>query len=249
MSDDRTASTLTTLFISDLHLEGARPDIGRQFLGFLADEAQEAEALYILGDLFEYWVGDDDPNPHYAAMKQAIRKIADSDVPVYFMHGNRDFLIGERFADETGAQLLSDPCRVDLYGQDVLLSHGDALCTDDVKYQEVRSITRNPEWQAMMLAKPLAEREAIARQAREDSKAHGGSLDPEISDVNQAAVLSLMRKHAVTTLLHGHTHRPDVHHFLLDGDPATRIVLGDWYDQGSVVRWDARGPRLDVLAR
>lgn len=240
---------MTKLFISDLHLEGARPEIGRQFVEFLDGEAREAEALYILGDLFESWIGDDDPNPHYAAMKEAIREICDLGVPVYFMHGNRDFLIGDRFAQETGVELLPDPCRVTLYGRDVVLSHGDALCTDDVKYQEVRTITRNPEWQAMMLAKPLAERLAIARQARQDSMAHGGSIDPEISDVNQQAVLNLLRAQRVSMLLHGHTHRPDVHHFLLDDKPATRIVLGDWYQQGSVVRWDARGPTLSALAR
>jgi UDP-2,3-diacylglucosamine hydrolase len=238
-----------TLFISDLHLEAARPEIGAQLLEFLEQEALDADALYILGDLFESWIGDDDPNPHYAEMKRAIRTVADGGVPVLFMHGNRDFLIGERFAAETGVQLLPDPCKVNLYGQDVLLSHGDALCTDDFRYQEVRTVTRNPGWQAMMLKKPLAERQAIARQARADSMAHGGSLDPQISDVTQGAVEQLLRSHDVTTLLHGHTHRPAVHRFLLDGEPATRIVLGDWYEQGSVVRWNADGPELSVLER
>jgi UDP-2,3-diacylglucosamine hydrolase len=240
---------VTTLFISDLHLEAARPEIGEQFLEFLEEEAAYEEALYILGDLFESWIGDDDPNLHYAEMKSAIRAIADSGVPVFFMHGNRDFLIGQRFAGETGVQLLPDPCKVNLYGEDVLLSHGDALCIDDVKYQEVRTVTRNPGWQAMMLKKPLAERQAIARQARADSLAHGGSLDPQISDVNQGAVEQLLRGHGVRTLLHGHTHRPAVHRFLLDGAPATRIVLGDWYEQGSVVRWSADGPELSALER
>ncbi|MEX2122441.1 MAG: UDP-2,3-diacylglucosamine diphosphatase [Woeseia sp.] len=240
---------MTTLFISDLHLEAERPGIGEQFRSFLQREATEAEALYILGDLFESWIGDDDPNPYYAAMKRAIRGIADLDVPVFFMHGNRDFLIGDRFADETGVEVLPDPCKVNLYGQDVLLSHGDALCIDDLKYQEVRSITRSPAWQSMMLQKPLADRQAIARQARADSMAHGASIDLDISDVNQGAVEQLMKKHEVLTLLHGHTHRPAVHRFLLDGLPATRIVLGDWYEQGSVVRWDANGPELSVLER
>ena len=240
---------MTTLFISDLHLEGARPDIGRQFQAFLEGEARHAEALYILGDLFESWVGDDDPNPHYASMKSAIRAVADSGVPVFFMHGNRDFMIGEGFARQTGAELLPDPWQVTLYGQEVLLSHGDHLCTDDVKYQEVRSITRNPQWQAIMLEKPLAERLSIASQARAESRAHGGSIDPGISDVNQAAVEELMWKHDVLTLLHGHTHRPDVHKFLLNGQPATRIVLGDWYEQGSVLRWNQNGPVLSTLHR
>lgn len=190
---------MTTLFISDLHLEAARPEIAEQFLEFLEQEAAYAAALYILGDLFEAWIGDDDPNPHYAEMKSAIRSVADGGVPVFFMHGNRDFLIGQRFAGETGVQLLPDPCKVNLYGQDVLLSHGDSLCIDDVRYQEVRTVTRNPGWQAMMLKKPLAERQAIARQARADSMAHGGSLDPQISDVNQGAVEQLLKGHAVRT--------------------------------------------------
>ena len=240
---------MTTLFISDLHLEAERPEIGEQFTEFLEQEAVSAEALYILGDLFESWIGDDDPNPHYREMKRAIRDVTDRDVPVFFMHGNRDFLIGETFAEDTGVQLLPDPCKVNLYGEDVLLSHGDALCTDDVKYQEVRTITRNPGWQAMMLKKSLAERQAIARQARADSMAHGGSLDPQISDVNQGEVEHLLKGQDVRILLHGHTHRPAVHRFLLDGTPATRIVLGDWYEQGSVVRWDASGPELGVLER
>jgi UDP-2,3-diacylglucosamine hydrolase len=240
---------VTTLFVSDLHLEGGRPDIGQQFLGFLETDARRADALYILGDLFESWIGDDDPDPHYATIKKALRVLADTGIPVRFMHGNRDFLIGEGFAADTGVELLEDPCRVDLYGQAVLLSHGDALCTDDVKYQEVRSITRNTDWQAMMLAKPLAERQAIATRARADSRAHGGSIDPAISDVNQQEVLKLLRAHGVSTLLHGHTHRPDVHHFLLEDRPATRIVLGDWYEQGSVVWWDESGPELVSLPR
>lgn len=240
---------MTTLFISDLHLERRRPDITAQFLEFLDGEARQAEALYILGDLFESWLGDDDPDAHHALVKEALRLLVDDGIPVRFMHGNRDFLVGERFAEETLVELLPDPHRVDLYGRDVLLSHGDALCTDDLRYQEVRSITRNPGWQAMMLAKPLSERQAIAAQARADSRAHGGSIDPSISDVNQEAVLELMRSQGVRTLLHGHTHRPDVHHFELDGQPATRIVLGDWHKQGSVVRWDKSGPVLSALAR
>lgn len=240
---------MTTLFISDLHLQASRPEIGRQFLAFLAEEAARADALYILGDLFETWVGDDDPDPHYAEMKAALRRISDRDVPLYFMHGNRDFLVGERFAEESGARLLPDPSKIDLYGEQVLLTHGDALCTDDVKYQEVRRMTRDAAWQAMMLAKPLAERQAIAKKAREDSTAHGSTIDEAIADVNQAAVEALLREHDVLTLLHGHTHRPAVHHFLLDGLPATRIVLGDWYEQGSVVRWDEIGPRLCAMPR
>lgn len=240
---------MTTLFISDLHLEANRPEIGEQFLAFLDNEAAHADSLYILGDLFEYWIGDDDPDPYYASMKDAIAGLTSRGVPVYFMHGNRDFMIGESFAADTGMQLLNDPTVVNLHGRPVLLSHGDELCTDDVKYQEVRRVTRSPAWQAAMLAKSIDERRAIAEQARRDSMAHGSSIDLAISDVNQAAVEALLRAHDVRTLLHGHTHRPAVHEFPLDGAPATRIVLGDWYEQGSVVRWNEHGPLLDVLAR
>ena len=240
---------MTTLFISDLHLEGGRPDIGSQFFEFLEGEARHAEALYILGDLFEYWVGDDDPDPHYAECKNAMRALADSGVPPYVMHGNRDFMIGEDFASETGATILADPTPVDLYGTSVLLSHGDAYCTDDVEYQKVRSMTRNPEWQAMMLSKPLEERIAIARHAREQSMARGQAIDMDIMDVNDEAIRAAIAESGVDTLLHGHTHRPNVHDIDLGNRVAKRIVLGDWYDHGSVVRWDEDGPRLEVLPR
>lgn len=240
---------MTTLFISDLHLEAARPEIADQFLEFLRTEAVTADALYILGDLFESWVGDDDPNAHYASIKDALRTLVEHNVPVYFMHGNRDFMIGDQFAQETGITLLPDPCVKDIHGTRVVLTHGDAMCTDDEKYQAIRQMTRNKEWQAMMLAKPLAERQAFAAQARAASMAHGKSINADISDVNADAVLDTFRDNSVTTMLHGHTHRPAVHAVDLDGDAATRIVLGDWYEQGSVVRWDDSGPVLSAMAR
>ena len=240
---------MATLFISDLHLEAARPEIGEQFLAFLAGSARDAEALYILGDLFEAWIGDDDPSEYYARMKQAIRELADSGVPVYFMHGNRDFMIGPRFAAEASVTILDDPHVLDLYGERVLLSHGDFLCTDDVEYQQVRAMTRNPEWQATMMAKSVAERVAFAQQAREQSAARHESMREEIADVNQDAVEATMRDHDCDVLLHGHTHRPAVHPFHIDGRPVHRIVLGDWYEQGSMVEWDHDGPRLEQLPR
>ena len=240
---------MTTLFISDLHLEAERPDIGNQFLEFLKTEASEAEALYILGDLFEAWVGDDDPNTHYFKIKRALRKVTDSGIPVYFMHGNRDFMIGKGFANETGVKILPDPYRVDMYGQKALLSHGDALCTDDVQYQRVRKMTRDPDWQASMLAKPLKERLRIAEEARRQSLEQTLNLSMNIMDVNQDAVRNVIVKHGVDILLHGHTHRPDVHTIDLGGRKAKRIVLGDWYTQGSVVRWNMRGPKLEQLPR
>jgi len=240
---------MTTLFISDLHLEADRPDIGAQFFAFLQGEARNAEALYILGDLFEAWVGDDDPDPHYAACKKALKQLVDSGVPVYFMHGNRDFMVGERFAEETGVTILPDPTQAVIYGTSVLLSHGDAYCTDDVEYQQVRLMTRNPEWQAMILAKSLEERLAIARHAREESMVRGQRISMEIIDVNDAAVKQAITESGVDVLLHGHTHRPDVHEVDLGERVATRIVLGDWYEQGSIVRWDNEGPELVSLPR
>ncbi len=240
---------MSTLFISDLHLEADRPDIATQFFAFLDEEAVQAEALYVLGDLFESWVGDDDPNPHYAEVKAALRALSDHGVPTYFMHGNRDFMVGERFAAETGMTILTDPVTVTLYGRDVLLSHGDAYCTDDHEYQAMRRMTRDPQWQAMMLDKPLEERLEIAAGARAASKARYGTIDDEITDVNQGAIESALRDAGVDTMLHGHTHRPAVHEFELDGNEATRIVLGDWYDQGSVVRWNENGFELSAMPR
>ena len=240
---------MTVLFISDLHLEAARPEIGEQFLRFLVGEASDADALYILGDLFESWVGDDDPNPHYSTVKAALGKLTDRGVPVFFMHGNRDFMIGEQFSKETGVTILNDPQAVDLYGKKVLLSHGDALCIDDVQYQQVRLMTRNPDWQAMMRAKPLDERLALAAAARQESKEYLESVGDDIMDVNQDAVIGTFRKRGIDILLHGHTHRPAVHDIDLGDRHVRRIVLGDWYEQGSVVRWDENGPRLEVLPR
>ena len=240
---------MTTLFISDLHLEADRPEIGEQFLDFLGDEAAEADALYILGDFFEYWVGDDDPDEYYASIKRSLRAFTDSGVPVYFMHGNRDFMIGETFADETGTTLLPDPFPVELYEKSVLLSHGDALCTDDVEYQQVRAMTRNPEWQATMLAKPLEERIAIAKQARSQSQERNKTLSESIMDVNADAVKQTIAEHGVEILLHGHTHRPAIHGIEVDDRIAKRVVLGDWYDQGSVLRWDEDGMDLSPMPR
>lgn len=242
-------SGMTTLFISDLHLEADRPDIADQFLRFLETEALGARELYILGDLFESWVGDDDPNEHYTWIKQALRKLTRKKVPVFFMHGNRDFMIGAQFAAETGITILPDPTIADLYGEAVLLSHGDAYCIDDHEYQAVRKMTRDPAWQAMMLARPLQERLAFAAQARAQSRERGQTISDDITDVNDEAILAALRDSGVSTLLHGHTHRPAVHELTVDGRPARRIVLGDWYEQGSVLRWDESGARLAAMPR
>jgi UDP-2,3-diacylglucosamine hydrolase len=240
---------MTTLFISDLHLEADRPDIGKQFLQFLQTEANEADDLYILGDLFEAWVGDDDPNTHYFTIKRALRKLTDRGISVYFMHGNRDFMIGKGFANETGVKILEDPYKVTMYGQKTLLSHGDILCTDDVQYQRVRKMVRDPAWQASMKAKPLKERLRIAQEARRQSLEQTINMSLDIMDVNQDEVKRVVRQHNVDVLLHGHTHRPDIHTVDLGNRRAKRIVLGDWYTQGSVVRWDSRGPKLEAMPR
>lgn len=240
---------MTTLFVSDLHLEASKPEIGSQFLAFLEGEAAEAEALYILGDLFESWVGDDDPNPHYAIVKSALRILVESGVPVFFMHGNRDFMVGKQFAAETGVTILDDPETIELHGDRILLSHGDALCIDDKQYQQVRLMTRNPDWQKMMLAKPLQERLLFAENARKQSQEYNDSVGEDIMDVNQDAVVGTFRNRDIDILLHGHTHRPAVHEVDLKGRTGCRIVLGDWFEHGSVVRWDEAGPRLEVMPR
>jgi UDP-2,3-diacylglucosamine hydrolase len=240
---------VATLFISDLHLDPARPDITSQALAFLACEASGADALYILGDLFDAWIGDDDPEPEKQRVIAALKKLTDAGLPCYFMRGNRDFLIGDGFAAASGCTLLEDPTVIELHGRRVLLMHGDTLCTDDKEYQAFRAMVRDPDWQRAMLARPLPERLAIARQLRETSAVRTAGKSEEIMDVNEEAVRVAMRAHGIHTLLHGHTHRPAVHQFDLDGHDAERIVLGDWYMQGSVLSWDTEGYDLRALPR
>jgi len=236
---------VTTLFISDLHLDGSRPGITELFLKFLREEARLASSLYILGDFFEAWVGDDDDDPHHVRIMDALGELTHSDVPTSVMHGNRDFLIGEAFVRRTGVQLLVDPTVIDLYGKPTLLMHGDTLCTDDKEYQMVRRMLRDPAWQRDYLAKSREERRAIAAQARAQSKAHTAAQAEYIMDVNQKAVEDVMRQHKVTRLIHGHTHRPAVHRFKSsDGNSLERIVLGDWYEQSSKLTWDENGGML-----
>ncbi len=238
---------MTTLFISDLHLHPSRPQITELLLDFLRKEAHTAEALYILGDFFETWIGDDDPDPHHARVLSGVRALTDSGVPVFFMHGNRDFLIGEGFARQTGCTLLPDPTPVNLYATPTLLMHGDTLCTDDVEYQEFRNMVRDPAWQKSFLAKPLAERGVFAAQARATSKTRTASKPEYIMDVNQQAVERAIVAHGVTRLIHGHTHRPAVHKFRCNGLEATRIVLGDWYEQGSILRVNRHAALIETL--
>jgi UDP-2,3-diacylglucosamine hydrolase len=228
---------MATLFIADLHLAPGRPHITALFERYLASaEVRHADALYILGDLVEAWIGDDDDAELPQRIALATRAVHDAGVPVYFMVGNRDFLLGEAFAARAGLTLLEDGTVHIIAGQPTLLMHGDVLCTDDVAYQAVRAQVRTPEWQAHILAMPLAARRAFAAQARADSKAHTGSTMESIMDVNADAVAAAMRTANVTRLIHGHTHRPALHALTLDGRAAQRIVLGDWYEHGSVLR-------------
>jgi len=323
----RGAPAMTTLFISDLHLDAQRPDITRQFLSFLANEARRAQALYILGDLFEAWIGDDDPESDKRQVVAALRELSDAGVPVALIHGNRDFLIGRRFCRETGVTLLPDGTIVNLYGRPVLLMHGDTLCTDDRAYQRLRRVVRNPLVQFVLRHLSLKQRLRLAQRMREGSKAHIASMDqaaPQIMDVNQDEVRRTFQRYGVDCIVHGHTHRPAIHDVVLSPDhrhpqlavqdpnrrpdprpdqwpdrrpdqrpgqqsgrrqdqptdqsadrppaqgdqeqeqdrdgarcPAgqqnrhpghgTRIVLGDWYEQGSVLRWNERGYELASL--
>lgn len=246
------AASRTTLFISDLHLDGERPDITAQFLEFIEREARQAQALYILGDLFEAWIGDDDPDPDKRRVVAALRGLTQSGVPVYFIHGNRDFLIGRKFAAETGVQLLQDGTMIELYGRRVLLMHGDTLCIDDPSYQRLRRIVRNPLVQLIMRSLRLRQRQKLAAKMRAGSKAHIESMDkaaPQIMDVNQEEVCRTFEQEHADIIVHGHTHRPAVHDIQVGGRTVTRIVLGDWYEQGSVLRWDERGFDLAGLRR
>ena len=230
-----------TLFISDLHLSDERPAITALFLEFLKERAVGAAALYILGDLFEVWLGDDAVLPGYVPVLRGLKALAAGGVPLYVMHGNRDFLLGEQFARECGCQLLPDPTVIDLYGEPTLLMHGDTLCTDDIEYQQLRVHLRRTETQREFLALGLEQRLAVARQYRAESRARSRSKSEAIMDVNQAAVEAILRHHGVRRLIHGHTHRPAVHRLTVDGNEARRLVLGDWYEQGSVLACDATG--------
>ena len=238
---------MAALFISDLHIDASRPAITERFLNFLGAEAVQADALYILGDLFESWVGDDAADAAQAAAIAGLRSLTSRGVPCFAMHGNRDFLLAAQFCDRSGARLLPDPLIVTLYGERVLVMHGDALCTDDHAYQRLRATVRDAGWQRQFLALPIASRRALAGAARTGSQAHTAALEYAIADVNADSVALALRNAGTSTLLHGHTHRPAIHALQVDGRPCTRIVLGDWYDQGSLLRWDEHGPELVSL--
>lgn len=230
-----------TLFISDLHLEEQRPDITQCFFNFLVTQAPQADALYILGDFFEAWIGDDERSAFQQSVIAALRKVTDSDLPVYLMRGNRDFLLGEDFMRASGCQALSDPAVIDLYGTPTLLVHGDSLCTDDVSHQRFRRFTQNHFYQRLFLCLPLRLRQWIARRVRNASRERFVAANYVMVDVAQSAVEQAMAQHRVNRLIHGHTHRPGMHEFMLQNTSARRIVLGDWHKQGSVLYVPAQG--------
>ncbi len=226
---------MSYLFISDLHLDEGRRDITDSFLGFLADVVPSAEKLYILGDLFEVWLGDDHDT---AFNNEIIAALAEVSVPKYIMHGNRDFLLGDAFCRQTGFELLPDPTVIQVAGQPVLLMHGDSLCTRDEEYMAVRKMLRNEDVQKDILSKSLEERAAMASGARNQSKEHNRETAADIMDVTPLEVERIMSENEVDLLVHGHTHRPAVHELQLSGTPARRIVLGDWDRLGWYLRLD-----------
>lgn len=243
------------LFVSDVHLDPATPEAQRQFLDFLRAQVAgpaataPARALYILGDLFESWVGDDDVAGERSAVLAALRELTASGVACFLLHGNRDFLIGEDFCRRTGCQLLPDPVVAEIDGERVLLTHGDALCTDDHSYQELRSIVRTPAWQRRFLDLSLADRQLLADEARAGSRAHTARTIPKIMDVNATAVAAAFKAAHVRRIIHGHTHRPAVHDALVEGQPVQRIVLGAWYEQGSYLVYENGRYELRSLPR
>lgn len=226
------------LFISDLHLAPERPDIIQLFIQFMNNQAAQAESLYILGDLVEYWLGDDDQadglNKAFAAMRQQ----SERGLKIFLMHGNRDFLMGENLAQRTGCSLIHEPYIATINNTPVLLLHGDILCTDDIRYQELRAMLRNPAWQNDFLSKPLIERKQMALALRQQSKEETQSKASNIMDVNEQAVMQTFIDNNVSLMIHGHTHRPAIHDININSKSVKRIVLGDWYSQGSVLEFN-----------
>jgi UDP-2,3-diacylglucosamine hydrolase len=235
---------MPTLFISDLHLAPDTPAANETLLNFLEQTAPSTDALYVLGDLFEYWIGDDGlEHPFARRIADAFRKLSDGGTPLYFMHGNRDFLIGSRFARESGMKILEDPTVVNLYGRPTLLMHGDTLCSGDVAYQKFRAMVRNPAWQQAFLTRPLAERLRMAQDVRGHSEQAKQVKEMAIMDVAPETVEEVLRSHAYPRLIHGHTHRPARHEHIVDGHTCERWVLAAWYEQGSYLLCDAVGCR------
>ena len=226
---------MTTLFISDLHLSPSRPDITDCFVTFMRSEAIHADALYVLGDLFEFWIGDDDDSPFADKIRAEFKALTEKDVPVFFIQGNRDFLLGPRFCKQTGITLLDEVTLIDLYGHKTVILHGDTLCTDDIKYQKFRKTVHQPWLQWLFNRIPWFIKKRIVAKVQSDIRTDKQTKSFEIMDVNQNEVERVLLQYDVDLMIHGHTHRPNQHHFALNGTEATRIVLGDWYTQGSIL--------------
>lgn len=240
---------MSTFFISDLHLSQDLAEITELLLKFLSELPSDTEALYILGDFLEYWVGDDDDASWLNPIKLALKKVSVEKCPIYFIHGNRDFLVGQKFANETGMTILAEPSVVNLYNQNVLVLHGDSLCTQDISYQKFRKVVRNKWIQRIFSLLPLTTRHKIFGVGRNKSQEkQKGMKNNQILDVTPEAVSQLMQFHRVDIMIHGHTHRPKIHTHVISTGKGTRIVLGDWYQQGSVLEVNNDGYYLYNLA-
>lgn len=236
------------LFISDLHISLEKPEITRRFLRFLKQRAAKAATVYILGDLFDTWIGDDDPTPPNNKIRLQLKKLTSSGTQVYLQPGNRDFLLGEQFCRDTGVILIGDYVVIDLFGVPTLLTHGDLLCSDDLPYQAFRALSRTPGWQRSVLSKPLLVRLLAARWYRLRSFFHKRKKSLEIMDVNQDTVVEVMRRHDCLRLIHGHTHRPNIHNFIINRQPAQRFVLADWRKNAAeVLCWNNEGYRIEQI--
>jgi UDP-2,3-diacylglucosamine hydrolase len=235
---------VTAWFASDLHLDPSTPEIAGRFRRFLDGPARGARSLFLLGDLFEAWIGDDDPEPAHREVIGAVSALAAAGTLVYVMRGNRDFMLGERFCRDAGAILLDDPAILTVAGERLALSHGDGFCIDDRAYQRLRALVRDESLRAGFARLPIEARRRLAAEAREGSREHLANAAGYITDVNQGAVESVLRDAGVRLLIHGHTHRPGVHRFHSDGAERTRVVLGAWHDEANVVRWDEAGWQL-----
>ncbi|EGN76290.1 UDP-2,3-diacylglucosamine hydrolase [Idiomarina sp. A28L] len=232
---------MTTRFISDLHLSAERPDITGLFINFLQTEARQSDVVYILGDLLEYWIGDDDDTLFHRQIQIELKALTDSGIPCYFIHGNRDFLIGKQFAEKTGVEILPEPSVIDLYGRRTVILHGDTLCTDDVSYQRFRKVIRHPWLLALARNLPLSWRRWLAIKLRDNSSGNKQLSAEQLTkyDAKDDAVIALMKETSADLMIHGHTHQPAIHSHTVNGIEKTRIVLGDWYEQGSILEISA----------
>ena len=237
-------SCVMLLFASDVHLAACRPDAVRAFSAFLAGPVRRADRLYVLGDLFDQWLGDDDDRAPHPGIEAALAETVAAGVPIDLIRGNHDFLLGDAFAERAGCRLVGEPLVIEVGGDRVVLLHGDTLCTRDAEYQAFRRYARDPGNQRAFLAQPLDERARQAAGLRATSRTRSRLKPEDIMDVTEAEVARVLSEHGAAWMVHGHTHRPAVHALDLETGPATRIVLGDWYERGTVLVWDEQGCRL-----